>query len=659
MIALWKKDAGWMSLFFVAATTVFTIALFDGHSDAHWIEGERRVFGDTLIGWWIAAAVFGLYAGLRDRLLGTREYLLHRPVRPEKVFWVRFLGCAIVMAAAVTLSWLIAWFWPYDDENRAVWEFGRVGTVLTLSTSMWPMLAISMYAGTVAAPRVSALLLTGLIGVPVAYLSWRAMFPFGEAVTVSTWFYIAVQAALAVAVLAMSVMNFVRGQDVDRDVAPRLKSITMALAAIGAVLLSSIGISELQREGYKGLLWGYPRIHELDDGRFVGVTTFWNGQRSVAQIVGEDHEPTGELLDHRRVKRKWFDRRGGTRWPDVERQLEPEHERYGPAVGGTRRVLPFHGRNDYDHRAYFRLPEGDVVVYGLSRRHFFGGVGEWRPPWTRTIRRPDQRAFSRRARFDAWDGSLLALDPADSSLWSVTLGRNAGDFAALKLPDGDRPQRLLRLNRIVDPKTHRSREYMAVYGEKETYVWEDGRFVLAPERLRRLRGDPSVVRAKNQTRMARRVEEGPLSFTLAAIGEDGATLFETRLEPRTAREKYHSALVHVATILRAPVLAVASLGMETPGIWPFDPFLTYGGRLWLVALNLGYAALLVWFARRRLKRYGANRFTKTLWTVLIGLGGVAVFILFRLVERKRAHAPVPVVAQEGARPLLIQTAPVV
>ena len=136
----------------------------------------------------------------------------------------------------------------------------------------------------------------------------------------------------------------------------------------------------------------------------------------------------------------------------------------------------------------------------------------------------------------------------------------------------------------------------------------------------------------------------------------GKVLYEVTYRPTSLSQTLDRGLVYTGTILRSPVLTLLSLGLEAPGIWPFDPLVTYGGRLWLIALNLALAGLLAFFTRRRLRRFHAGPSTLSFWTLLTLVGGLPVYLVFRFVEGKRAYTPVDVLEPVDIPPLLIHTA---
>lgn len=139
------------------------------------------------------------------------------------------------------------------------------------------------------------------------------------------------------------------------------------------------------------------------------------------------------------------------------------------------------------------------------------------------------------------------------------------------------------------------------------------------------------------------VPEDPVSFRRSLPANETHDAFVHDYRPRTWAQRWSVAFAMGCSSLRPPMLQVVAqvASPSAPG-WLCDPLVVDGRRTWLVVLQIAFAGLLAWSARRWLQRHGVPA---TAWAWQIALFGLPAFMLFVYFERRRR-----VVAREVTQP---------
>ncbi|MEZ6006187.1 MAG: hypothetical protein R3F05_00255 [Planctomycetota bacterium] len=148
MLTIWRHDKRWVLGGVLALSVLYTMAVRWISGDELWVPGGFLDEGPIrrLVMW--GAMGLGLYASARDRLLGSEELLLFRPVRSQLVFGARVLACLGVIGGALVAAYTCSWFglthWGID---RTTWTLVELAPRLAVNAGALPALALGMWAG--------------------------------------------------------------------------------------------------------------------------------------------------------------------------------------------------------------------------------------------------------------------------------------------------------------------------------------------------------------------------------------------------------------------------------------------------------------------------------------------------------------------------------
>ena len=605
MIALLRKDGIWLGTAFLLGLLLWSYAFFDAGVDWWWI-GQTWLENTYLLGGWIFAGGLGLYVGLRDRLLGTREYLLQRPVGARAVFWTRTLACVGLLLVVTALPPLLSWILP--SQNKAAWAWSELGLLLAVSTSLVTVFSLATYATTINGSASRAVTQAAIVGVPVFLVSRSFLFGADPLETVSPLGFAAKQLALSAPLLVLAGAQFARGQDEDRPEPPLVALPNALLLAGGAVFLLSMPLSDVQgaRQAPSRHREHKVIVDRLDvGGGYVPLSEAW---------------PEYEHL--------WAPRRRATVSPDGHTYYDRRRRHLGPFR--TERTA------SYGHQAslVWAPRERTVRLVALNRY----GPEDW-DGWATLLVRGDGTPFSARTVFDGAGGQLFAWDRADDSLWRTPVSKDAR-FLPVARPTDDP---LVRIDtRAVGPDI-RAWE-IVLETDQEAFAWREDSFEPVERSPRQKRARPSPM----DDVLIERTPRGPFATHLR-LSRDGDVLEDTVLQ-MSDNERL---VIQAMTILCAPVLNLASFDASDLS-WPLDPVVFEGRSTGLVMWGLALALALAVLGYGALRTAGTPRWLCVCWSLLTLLGGLACWlVLFHHVRQQRPHrSGVP---RTEPAPMLVQS----
>ena len=670
MMALLRNDARWLFAALLLGSGVFCAVTWSTDPDLNWIAGGLdRHWEDILIAWWAGAFLLGLYAGARERLFGTREYLLHRPISATRIFWTRCAACIAVMAMAVIVPHVIQWIVPPGRwANKAIWTWDAGLSRWIVAATMLPLFALGVWAATQRCSLLVVLCKLGLVGVPVAYMSLRLMWPLGEGHAVSSPFYVVAQATLAGVLLWLAAVQFREGPDADRTLPAPARWGFGGLLAITCGGLVLLAVAEGQREAHRALRGHLPWIVESPGGQFQLVRRRWSGMSFTSRPVDEDHQIQAEAapLATKAIVGAWM--APAAPFPNAEDTLLDRAWR-SPAIGSrwVRLTIPhwYAAGGNSQLAAWLRLPEGRVYAYRIpwarprlllqARQAAGEATPEHKTARSWTLARGDGRPFGSTC---VWNhrGPTRIYDPEDRTLWILRGVRtDAPHFEHVALPGGERFERFARGSRRAEspggePMT---RHHDLVVTDGGVYEVEAG--ALRAADMTQIDEDPFRRPTRSGSAAVgelRTVDADPLAARVELRGGKGAKLFEHTFRPRLPGEHLLSLATQGFAVVRPPLCAVASIGAPEPLPFPLD-LLIARGRTRLALYGLCLSVLLAWLTHRRLARWGATPSGRRMWALLVLLGGLGLYVAFWLVERRRAHAPVHVRSPDDLAPVLI------
>jgi len=107
MKTLIRKDLDWLLIFLIVGTFIPLVIVAERSFVSVWIRPLYGMAWECYICWCTAGLVMGVFAGIREELSRTEEYLRHRPVSPTRIFVVKTLACLVVISAWVVLPFAL------------------------------------------------------------------------------------------------------------------------------------------------------------------------------------------------------------------------------------------------------------------------------------------------------------------------------------------------------------------------------------------------------------------------------------------------------------------------------------------------------------------------------------------------------------------------
>jgi hypothetical protein len=629
MRALLRKDAPWLLGFAAAGLLVQQVVLFDSfHGAELWFEPQDRFGPATLSFLWAAATLLGVCAGLFEEVTGTRDYLLHRPVSPARLFWTRHLGGALVVTIWILLGPSLHWlFARLTSDDAALADGHRWWRFVADGTPGLVFYAVGVFSAALARRPVLAVPLAALAGLGVL-----AVFAFGQFAEPAWPLFSAgvvpLSLAFGAALLFTARQCEREGRDLDRP--PARARLVAAVVALGLTAIGpAVALYLVQASALRDLFRNYPVISQRRDGTAIllgrrGNTVFWR--------VDEFHEPTGTKATRVQVL-----------WDPYAVMFRPEsasEDDRGPAThfGGVR---------------YWRIPcPGPMRCYfgsdGLVGLTVSGRPGTPGPAGTRTLGKAGGGRFSPRTRVigRAFDRRALLGDPEDGGVWIYDLEGEAPAFVRVPLPNDDR---------FVDDLSF-GRAGLLIKGARTDYQLDEDGFARALPPAQRSATDQTHARpAPPQVQQL-----GAYGLSVSLPGNEGT--FTHVFAPYTSAEKTLVLYSRVPALARAPLLELLSVaGTSAPPathaeqMQPsvlLDPIVARGARVPLV-LDLSLAGLLVGLAWWRLARLQVPVRRRIFWIGQVALFGPAGYVACHMLESRRARRTLPL---DPARPLLIKSA---
>lgn len=615
MTTILRRDARILA-FLGLAIAIANFAVLQ--SDDAWVRPHGYLlFGLQLVAW-IGGALVAAAILLRDVLEGTTAFLIHRPIGRRRLFDAMVFAGAVTLVAATVIPIAIAaligpilrphpadsvaFVWTYaGSASVGLAMFGAVAFALSLPMA-WPW-------------RGLAALAFGFSLVGIASMLSIAPTP-SEAASLPV--FVVVMLAIAATSVAFARHLVATSADADRPLGGA--ALAAAMVAIASVVAgATVGIAAIQ-DGIASEV-GLPRVSIDESGTVTAETV-----------------PLGE-----RWREVWSWR---SQWRDDWHSQTRRGDFDTADFFGARRRLS----GEQTFQSMFRSGLMHVAYLDEDRR-----VRVHPPFWHREGRLrilgrgTEAEPFADDARATPLDAehALIVFEPSRGELWRWPLGSDAGAFAPLPLPDGDRAVGVAR-RRLADG----SAAVNVVVGRDRVYAIHDG-----------------VIRAWSDGRtpigrpIATTVAFDPVAPRVRVTDADGVVRFDEVVEATGPVPSVFAAI----TLVRPPLSTWASLFATERSIYigrnPFhpvalvEPLVAGGKRAWLVALHSVVGLLLAFWTWRRLARLGASGTRRLAWALFVFAGGIIAFALHILVETSRAHAdPVADAADAEAPAMLLRSA---
>jgi hypothetical protein len=647
MKPLLKNDLMWAGPLGIAGLVIYVLTFCSHTPQATWIVPDVNGGAMALGFGGIAATVLGLVAGLVEDVTRTREYLLHRPVSVERVFWTRHaLGLAIVVAWLVLGPLLHLLGSHLFSANAPLLDDGRLPMIVGFGLPALLGYALGVWVASFSRTVIGGTLLLAVIGLPLSL----ALFT-GVLLTPTVFGVVVVLISLALTpLLLLGALAAVRaGRDPDRPWSLARLRRAGPVAALVVILAGSLAATLLEIGANGGLLSLYPMAGESEQAGQEGQVMLYRHSRWDSRHHQTDQQHRLGPVMQPSWKPRMFEP-----MDDAWRLEESGHVRH---PGFPHRGRYFRGvlyapafMSTAEHQVFLGS-DGFVHLYALARDD---GPGDDRPRYARLGKGPQNLPFSPRTKRAGgiWEQVGALYDPADGGLWLYDARSGAAGFHRVELPGGDRFVTSDWVRYYIPPGMYRRPPPLSplfVWGERGRYALNDqGQFapVAADENTM-----PAPTRAEHVTLRS------PTSFTATVTSDDGKTLFTHEYRPYTLAEKATAAFVYAPALLRPPLTSAPSL--LTPerkahdlGRLLLDPAVARAGQ-WLVPANLLVAIALALLAHRRLGRLGVTGGRRRFWVVVVVAGGLPGYLCQRLVETRRAWQPLPAADKAVATPILM------
>lgn len=662
MKALIRKDLDWLVIFFLLGM-VFPLALsWETSFERNWIYGGGNTCEILHFIWSLSGFILGIFASLREEITRTEEFLRQRPVSPARILSAKIIGCMGVMGAWLLLTLIFLMLPGLWSDNAVIAAWSRISVYVLIGTPVFSGFAVGFFAGSLRLFWIKRVLIgaTGFLSL----LSLSQMFAglaglLGKEIVSPIYAYGSLHLVTASLLIWACYRNFQQIHDPDRPFSRRTLHVSGTTAVV--IMTVFLGICLLLRQsGLHGkLLAEYPGVMEFEKNDIRLVKNTWTGgsQERTLLEVNERHEPIRTLP-----------------WP------KEKSGRYSPrglwslrSSASIEDVFNFRSPVRYflgDLSFAYSLDQGTYISNPREGYFYFLRLSYPEYPLEPSVRKlgkgREHRPFSRSARMHFLclkPGVVMVGDPSDGTVWYCDIRKEEPLFLSLSLPNGDSFIEwyyvdLDHVRDIVEELDFELPYYVNTYftavGRKSAYLWNGSEFTEASAETKKYIETKQVPAVQVK-------ETDPIRIPIELKDDGGEVCFSHVYDLYTGKQKRLVAELCGYSFIRIPCLQWLSyLGTTTPrltfkGSLIIDPLLASGKRFWLLAGNLAVAALLAFWAVRRLGRLGADRGRKIYWGILTVLGGLPVFIVYRLLETKRAYRVSEIVREEDAPPMRIHT----
>lgn len=694
MKALIRKDLNGLSFFCVVGTILTLFQLVDRGFINIWIlhDMPKETLQTCYVIWGGLGLVFGCFAAIRDELMGTEEYLLHRPMSREKIFNARTSACLVVVATWISVPFLFHMLFPgLWNPNAAIADWGRFWSYAGCGMVAFSGFAVGYFAASL---RLfwGTRLKTGIVSIlGLLALSWhlpRAVAgEFGSSLST----YVIVHLIVTVLLLWGARCNFLSHHDLDRPISERTLRVSATVTALLLIAIGDATISNLQRGIHSSQIRHWPLIvthdgpkpylmkHDREFGIYVEVDEDMN-----VNPVGRRIKNVRDDLDLGVIWSEYLVR------PEIcFKQIDYYYLRYYNLFQNwnpgrevrlfapfTMRMERYNWRNQYS----FNIKDGWVYHCVLSTNEY-----PVTPSMTRIGKGPDMMPFSSasvpvsyqvfaRQRGFTSNTMIMMHDPEDGGLWMLDQAKEEPFFRRVNLPGNDRYVKTVGLQHARDQlfDTEKieaeDKEFIpyiaevesAIKGEKGIYIWDGEIFRTIPDTLvhaMHLGWQTSGIPTYDL------VKADLLSPKVELRDEEGMVRYSYTYGLRTSGDKLRGALLFGVSFLKAPAAILFSFCVTVPpnsidlGSHLFiDPLVVSQSRLWFVITHIALAGILAWLTMKGLKRRGASRSRRLYWGGLILVGGMCAWLVCQMLERDRAYRTIKIMEEEQKDTLLIASA---
>ncbi len=615
MNALLRRDLPLAGLLTLLGTVALTIALTQDRFRDVWVF-EPSELEATFYTAWAAGLALGIVVALRDRVLGVRDQVRHRPLSATRLQAGRLTMIGLVLVAWWVLAPLGSWLCEATFGHLVgSGQPSRYGYVLATmmpaaSAAALALLAANLPVAWWAQAFVAAALL--FVGFPAC----DALATTDGIAGVSA--FAAAHLAFAAGLAALSFAFADAEHDADRSWTRRAPWWAASLVLATAVAGGTLGLAPIANNLARALAREYPSIGRVGDRlellRWGALTGTGSRGSEVVQLSA------------------W---RLPMLFPSQDPEIEPPQ--FGERAWQLLRI---------DRRGFAQCLLYDVR---WSPRYFSFGRGDAMTPF---------RDGARIVAIDADGRAESSVPTMQSGIWVAEPGATeichfdprTQTTRLVPLPGSDRIAAFEQQERDDPPAAPGLREPTWILrGDRGSYVFGHDDLALA---------DPAAtaaIAARASAQLARHDRDATpqleivgadvLAPHLRMVAPDGKVLFEHVFAPQTATEKLLYACAVLPSLLRSPLLQVGvhTLGPDAEvASLPLllDPVVAGGRRSWLVLAGCLCSGILACLARRRLLRAGADARTRRLWTIGVALTGPLGALCCHWFEPSRAwHLP--------------------
>jgi len=618
----------------------------------------------------------GVFAGIRDEITKTEEYLRCRSLTPLKIFTVRVIACL-----SVIILWF-AWIFIFDISPEMTCDYHPVWGHIVSITWIFCTYTIGYFTASLRLPWLKRILIGYLTLVATSFIvsetvNFCTFVPFNDLPDNYHWniiSYLLPSLVFICVFIQAAYQNYKSIPDSDRPWRENGFTWVASWLVVFTIISSGIIFTTFQRVSQKKLNAAYPFIGEITQNKLALCKGF-DKSNEILIAVNEKHEivrshKVGVRVSDRRfirfevseLWRHYYERpylmgfEGGIKkiknychslgyyiWKTDNLGNDKENEKRTLLLYDPRDRLVFkNDRYSFGLRDNPQLKTSIIKIgKGLKNKPFY--------PHTRLVSPGIGESWSH-------SEAPILFETGANELWTCNLDKDEGSFKRLFLPEGDSYKSIEKISTYRFGFTHKDKLYFSycvggenriyamahraylIKGVKGEYLWNGLAFMeeyeddIVPDERAPYHYGP-IFDIKDRD---------PIRPIIEAKDKDGNLLFSHQYEPHTTNERFQTACILSVGIIKAPALQVLSFlsPANTTKLWRWDirDIRLFGfKRLWVIFINLLFAGALAFYAKRRLDKIGAKRSRCISWAIFILLGGLAVFGLYLLIETKRAY----------------------
>jgi len=680
MIPLIRKDKVWLIAFLLIGILAPSIRLSNISFKCLWIyplEKENLISESLYILLYLLGISFGVFAGIYDEIMRTEEFLRHRSVSLFKIFAVKTSSCLVVICLWIIAPFILSLLILTMFTSYASYAYSsRFLIYISAGVVAFSAFAVGYYSSSLRVTWPKRIVFGLLSLVAMTYLSYMITMGHEAFSDSSSLFtnvnaehtihaYLVLHLVFTFVLILGAYANYVSRMDKDRPWELKSFLFSGSLFVIFVIIVSSLILTLFQNSMITKLGLAYPYIGKINTGK-LGLC-IRNKNKFVYEIVNKEHETVAvrkigipqtdsirELWRYRPAN--YYKLRGWALGRELREFTEPV-------------ILLTRKRSNNNSCSHFYFNSEDRLVHKFTT-HFIAGNTY---SLIKIGKAPDNRPFSNQlkwlSKFIAFKKSefeqIIFHETTNNELWTYSLNNDDDSFRRVNFPNGESYVNLFYVKYengeyvIQNDVNSSSKEKIEclIEGDNNYYFLRGKILVKADKEV------APYVKSNNTTnKYSFKINNhDPISPLVEVVDFKGDVIFTHQYDPYLPVEKYYKWLTYIASMIRAPIFQVMSFIKERQvepslnEIIILDPLLSGSKRIWLLLVNLILSIAMVCLVIVSMKKRNASKKRYAVWAGFILIGGFAVYLLYFLIETKRAYRNIPEIINSKKSKLLIRS----